>query len=232
MSRLMLLVIVVGLTSAPQVGSGQEGFRISGHVSVQHARAKHGDNSSVVVWLTPLDHTIQVKPAGGFRLMQKDKTFYPHLLVIPVGSRVEFPNHDPLFHNVFSLYEGKRFDLGLYEAGGSRFVDFTRSGVSYVFCNIHPEMSAVVVALATPYYAVTDKAGDYAISGVGPGEYELNFWYETAAPEDLAKLSHRLTVSGPTIIEATRVAETKPSLAHKNKYGQDYEVSPPYEPGR
>ena len=66
------------------------------------------------------------------------------------GSSVEFPNRDPWFHNVFSLFNGKRFDLGLYEAGSTRTVHFDREGISFIFCNIHPEMSAVIVVLRTP----------------------------------------------------------------------------------
>ena len=81
-------------------------------------------------------------------LRQKNKAFEPHLLVVTIGSNVEFPNDDPWFHNVFSLFNGKRFDLGLYEAGTTRTVHFEREGVSYIFCNIHPEMSAVVVVLS------------------------------------------------------------------------------------
>ena len=88
--------------------------------------------------------------------MQKDKTFTPHLLVIPTGSTVDFPNLDPFFHNVFSEFNGKRFDLGLYESGSSRTVHFDHDGVSYIFCNIHPEMSAVIVTLSTPYFGVSD----------------------------------------------------------------------------
>ena len=86
-------------------------------------------------------------------LQQKNKTFEPHLLVVTKGSTVDFPNRDPWFHNVFSLFNGKRFDLGLYEAGTSRTVHFDREGISYIFCNIHPEMSAVVVVLASQYFA-------------------------------------------------------------------------------
>ena len=85
------------------------------------------------------------------QLVQKDKSFQPSLLVVPAGGQVEFPNHDPFFHNVFSLFDGKRFDLGLYEGGSTQFVRFDKPGISFIFCNIHPQMSAVVIALNTPY---------------------------------------------------------------------------------
>ena len=76
-----------------------------------------------------------------------------------LGSAVLFPNEDPFFHNVFSVYEGTRFDLGLYESGSSKEVRFNRPGPSYIFCNIHPEMSAVIMVMTTPYYATTDADG-------------------------------------------------------------------------
>src|SRR6202035_4042889 len=113
-----------------------------------------------VIWLQPADGATMslaiVKPHENFTLLQKNKMFTPHLLVVPVGSSVLFPNADPFFHNVFSLFDGKQFDLGLYEAGTSRSVRFSRQGVSYIFCNIHPEMSAIVLSLSSPYYSIAD----------------------------------------------------------------------------
>src|SRR5438045_5108518 len=104
-------------------------------------------------------------------LTQKGKMFEPHLLVVQVGSVVDFPNRDPFFHNVFSLFDGKRFDLGLYEAGSSRDVRFNKPGISYIFCNIHPEMSAVVISLDTPYYALASPEGELVVPHVPPGKY-------------------------------------------------------------
>ena|ERR1700757_1221329 len=136
---------------------------------------------TAVVWLTPLtdpaDSTRAVPSADShLRLVQKNKSFEPHLLVVPVGTAVEFPNHDPFFHNVFSLFEGRRFDLGLYEAGSTRTVHFDRPGISYIFCNIHPEMSAVVIALSTRLYALSDSGGRISIAGVPAGCYVLHVW--------------------------------------------------------
>src|SRR5947208_6438885 len=127
---------------------------VSGQVAVQHAsesakRSSKLDNSNVVVWLEPKGATRNLRSPGRlqWQLIQKNKQFVPALLVVPVGSSVEFPNQDPFFHNVFSLFNGKRFDLALYQAGTSRGVRFDREGVSYIFCNIHPDMHAVVIAL-------------------------------------------------------------------------------------
>src|SRR6266496_895518 len=123
---------------------------------------------------------IQRTPRRRFRLIQQRKRFEPHLLVVAVGSTVEFPNLDPFFHNVFSLFEGKRFDLGLYEAGSIRNVSFDRPGISYIFCNIHAEMSAVVIAVPTPYYAISSVKGEIVLANVPVGRYAMHVWYETA----------------------------------------------------
>src|ERR1700722_19057779 len=121
------------------------------------------DASQVVVWLTPSGATMPQSAVDKprYRLVQHNKRFEPSLLVVPVGSVVDFPNYDPWFHNVFSLYRGKRFDLGLYQAGAQRSVKFDRVGPSYLFCNIHPAMTGVVLAVESNFFAVSDKAGRY-----------------------------------------------------------------------
>lgn len=197
--------------------------------SSEKAAAGRG-NGGVVVWLRPLDAVGTPADAARKRakLVQIHKTFEPHLLVVEVGSVVDFPNRDPFFHNVFSLFEGKRFDLGLYEAGATNSVKFDRVGVSFLFCNIHPEMSAVVVAVDTPYYAVTDRGGRVAIAGVPDGRYEVHYWSERALPDVLKQLTKTVIVAGATqAIPATEIAENPNFTAtHKNKYGQDYVPAP------
>ena len=191
------------------------------------------DASDIVVWLKPLDPVTRSEPEGTanpkkFRLVQHNKSFQPHVLVVPVGSVVDFPNHDPFFHNVFSLFDGKRFDLGLYEAGATNSVRFDRLGVSFLFCNIHPEMSAVVVAVDTPYYGLSDRKGSVAIQNVPDGRYELHVWYERSLPEDLKNLTHAVTISSTSRELGTIQVPENPSFtsAHKNKYGQDYTPPP------
>src|SRR5260370_663426 len=148
-------------------------------------RSREANN--VVVWLTPEAGTVKpvtFRQMKQPRLVQRNKSFDPHLLVVPVGSVVAFPNHDPFFHNVFSLFEGKRFDLGLYEAGTSRMVRFDRLGISYIFCNIHPEMSAVVITMATPLYAISNRDGQLSLAGVPYGRYMLHVWSQGMGPEN------------------------------------------------
>jgi len=187
-------------------------------------------NSNVVVWLAPVGSKPPQLPVVHPRLVQKNKRFEPHLLVVPVGTMVEFPNQDPFFHNVFSLYKGKRFDLGLYEAGSSREVRFDRPGVSFIFCNIHPEMSAVVVALETPYYGISNKAGEVTIRDVPPGRYHMEVWDERSSPEALGRLARQINIPG-TSVPALEVPEVIASgVPHKNKYGEDYETTGGYKP--
>jgi plastocyanin len=183
------------------------------------------------VWLAPVGGSPPPKPVDAV-LRQKNKAFEPHLLVITRGSTVQFPNLDPWFHNVFSLFNGKKFDLGLYEAGSSRTVHFDREGVSYIFCNIHPEMSAVVVVVSSPYYAVAEKGGEFSVADVPPGRYILRVWAENSLPETLEALSREVDLNGSIQSVGTlrvRQADSANAL-HKNKYGQDYEPPSPSNP--
>lgn len=194
------------------------------------ASAKKYSSGNVVVWLTPLDFAATQSSLQHFQLVQHNKSFEPNILVVPVGAVVEFPNHDPFFHNVFSLFEGKRFDLGLYEAGSTRQVRFDKPGISYIFCNIHAQMSAVVVSVTTPYYGVSDANGNVSIPGVPVGRYKLRIWYE-AAPEPLHAITREITISQtePGIAKLDLEAAKVPA-PHKNMYGHDYEPPQPSSP--
>ena len=173
----------------------------------------------------------QVSSAQVPRLVQYNKTFEPHVLVVPVGSVVAFPNRDPFFHNVFSLFEGKRFDLGLYEAGTTRDVHFDKPGISYIFCNIHPEMSAAVIALDTPYYGISDARGQVVIANVPSGKYTLRVWYEAMPPETLKAMTREVTVSeASSTLGVLRLREANLSTTHKNLYGRDYDSPVPDSP--
>lgn len=204
------------------------------HVELTRNNKPLKDTSAAVVWLTPVGTDaapIQQNASEIPKLTQHHKSFQPSLVVVPVGGKVEFPNRDPFFHNVFSLFEGKRFDLGLYEGGTTRFVQFDKPGISFIFCNIHAQMSAVIIALGTPYYGVSDAHGDLSIAGVPPGRYNLQIFHTSVAPEALRALSREITIApGDTSIGAFTLAESDLELAHKNKYGRDYDRPEPDSP--
>jgi plastocyanin len=195
------------------------------------ASAEHRSSDGVVMWLTPVDGgpkpTTPEHAKARFQLAQKNKEFVPHLLVVPVGSVVQFPNLDPFFHNVFSLFNGKRFDLGLYESGSTRGVHFDRAGISYIFCNIHPEMSAVVIAVPTSYYAVSSTSGTITIRDVLPGAYIEHIWAMGDSETTPEVQGRRLTVSGKTM-DLGEITVTESALPpHKNKFGESYEDKKP-----
>ena len=225
----VLLPCVIGIASAQNV-------ELKGKVLLTRNGRHVNDASKVVVWLTPLGTTPAPSPAPQQasqipQLVQKYKSFHPSLLVIPAGGQVEFPNRDPFFHNVFSLFDGKRFDLGLYESGTTQFVKFDRPGISFIFCNIHPQMSAVVIALNTRYYAVSNGHGEISMGDVVPGRYQLHVFHPSVSPETLQAAEREITVTpADSFLGTFSLAESDLELAHKNKYGRDYDRPDPDSP--
>jgi plastocyanin len=187
-----------------------------------------GDASGVVVWMEAADGRTQ-KTLRSRRLMrQQSKRFIPHVLATEVGTEVDFPNEDPFFHNVFSVFNGRRFDLGLYASGETRPVAFNRPGISYIFCNIHPQMSAIVLALETPYHSVSDKRGAFSIDGVPDGKYRVEFWHERSTQELLATLTREVQI-GPAGLDLGTVRVSEEGFVprpHRNKHGEEYDVRP------
>jgi plastocyanin len=187
---------------------------------------RRGDLSGVVVWLEPLNQTRPLaspsKPVA--RMVQKDKRFQPHILPIEVGTAVDFPNYDPIFHNAFSNYEGQIFDIGLYPPGTSRRVVFRRSGIVRIFCNIHPLMSAVILVLETPYFAASDRTGNILISNVPAGRYRLKVFHERALSTSLNALERIVDLDSNLLqLPVLRISESGYVPGdHANKYGKPY----------
>lgn len=226
--------LILPLLTAAQ-GHGQAGEVTLRVIFASSAHSPRGQNVlyPVVAWLTPLgidSGSAPPVPVRNYQMVQRNKMFDPHLLVLTVGSVVVFPNRDPFFHNVFSLFNGKRFDLGLYEAGDERRVRFDREGVSYIFCNIHPEMGAVILSLSTPYYAVS-REDAIAIDKVPAGKYMLSLWSEGATQESLAAARREVTVTAQetSLGSIFLVASSSPITHHANKFGEAYPAaSSPY----
>lgn len=199
---------------------------------------RHKDFSGVVVWLESADRS-EKRSAAEMRakqnasrhvqMVQKNKHFLPHVLAIPVGAAVDFPNFDPIFHNAFSNYSGQVFDVSLYPPGTSKTVVFSRPGIVRVFCNIHPTMSAVIAVLDTPWFAVSSSSGDFQIPNVPPGAYQFHVFHERATDETLNALVRRIDVEGasPVMLAPVIISETGYIPApHKNKYGKNYPPVP------
>jgi plastocyanin len=130
--------------------------------------------ANVVIWL---DAPGAPRPREGrFVVRQRNMEFVPRVLAAPVGSTVDLPNDDRIFHNVFSFTNGKPFDLGLYPTGASKRITLDRPAVNRIYCNIHPHMAAYIVAVDSPYYATSDKTGAFAIRDVPAGRYTYHAW--------------------------------------------------------
>lgn len=141
-------------------------------------------------------------PTENPRIVQKKAAFDPVVLPVIVGTTVDFPNMDNIFHNVFSYSKIKPFDLGLYKSGATKSVTFTKPGQATVYCSIHRSMKADILILQNPYFAVTDAKGNFKIQGVPEGKYNLTAWHErfpeaTAAvevPKDVSEVNAELTL--------------------------------------
>jgi plastocyanin len=201
---------------------------VIGHVELRDSRdpavRKHRDYSGVVISLKPVDGAaLRVQPLKA-AMTQKDKTFTPHVLAITVGTSVDFPNFDPIFHSAFSSYSGQIFDVGLYPPGSSRAVRFTREGIVRVFCNIHSSMSAVIDVLATPFFATTRNDGSFTLPSVPPGDYQLSIFHERATEATLKALDRRITVPSSGLLLPPIVISEAGFLPipHMNKHGLAY----------
>ena len=138
------------------------------------ARTAGRPAENTVVWLEAPN--APAGPAGRVVLSQRNLTFSPNVLVVRVGTVVDFPNDDRVFHNVFSFRDGRRFDLGLYPVGLTRKVTFDRAGLSRIFCNIHANMAAYVMTVDSPYFGRADRSGAFTIAGVPDGTYRYHAW--------------------------------------------------------
>jgi plastocyanin len=185
---------------------------------------KHSDYSGVVVWLDPVTGTWPAPAPRKAQMAQQGKRFIPHVLAITVGSLVDFPNYDPIFHNAFSNYDGQIFDVGLYPPGTTQTVPFRKEGIVRIFCNIHPTMSAVIVVLKSPYYAVSTRNGEFSIVNVPPGQYRVRVFHERATEQTLKALERTVDVNGSDLtLPGITVSESGYLLVpHKNKFGKDY----------
>jgi len=180
------------------------------------------DASDAVVWVE--GPKARPRPASA-RVLMKDKTFVPRVVVVPVGGSVEFPNEDPVFHNVFSVSGVNRFDLDLYKRPRSGSWTFQAPGLVRVYCNIHPQMSAFVLVRDNPFWARVSADGRFAIEGVPAGDWTLRAWHERSGEASAPAL---VPAEGELDVPLTLDASRFKRAPHKNKFGKRYEVGDKY----
>jgi plastocyanin len=202
--------------------------RIELRDSKDPAVRKKQDFSGVVVWLEPVGKGSPRPAPARAKILQKDKTFSPHVLVVPTGSTVDFPNLDPVFHNAFSNYDGQVFDVGLYPPGGNRSVRFARPGIVRIFCNIHSSMTAIVAVVDSIWFDTTKSDGRFELRDVPPGEYQLKVFHERATTASLNSAARPVMVTDqPAALPPITVSESGYlSIPHKDKFGRDYKPVP------
>jgi plastocyanin len=220
-----LICFSVSLWGAPQ---GQPPGGVHGDVELTNSREaavrRNKDYSGVVIWLEPVNGAIPAAAPRHVEIRQKERHFQPHVVAIPLGSTVDFPNLDPIYHNAFSNFDGEQFDLGLYRPGTTKGWSFHHPGIVRVFCNIHPTMSAIIAVVPVPWYALTPSTGKYNIADVPPGDYQLRIFHERALKENLRFLERRITVpEGGLALPLISISETGfLPTPHLNKYGKNY----------
>jgi plastocyanin len=212
MCFLVFLLALLSPSTPPPVGT------LAGRVTLIKNGAPVPDASQVVVWLEGARRSAE----GGVRASMKSekKRFTPRVIVVSRQGLVDFPNVDPIYHNVFSVSGANRFDLGLYRAGASKEKKFEESGLVRVYCNIHPQMVGFVMVVDSDFAAVTGADGSFRFEGVPIGPARLRLWHEEAAETAEVALSVRPRFETNTAPRLD-VSGYKPQ-PHKNKYGKDY----------
>jgi plastocyanin len=210
------------VASAIALAASLSAANIGGKVSFVTKRGQNPIVVETLVWLEPLSGRAPKPVPAKFQMVTRGKMVVPHVLAIPVGSTVEFPNDDPISHNLFSLSSNNPFDLGLYRRGAGKAQRFDTPGLVNVYCNVHPNMSAVIQVMSTPYYGFADQSGNYALANVPAGRYRLIAWNEQGGQiESPIEVTAAGTVSGNValMLDSRNYRLTK----HLNKIGKPYE---------
>jgi plastocyanin len=176
------------------------------------------DLSDAVLYLEASAPTAAVARPVNVEIAITDKTYAPHVVVVPVGSAVRFPNHDPFNHNVFSQSEPNQFDLGLYGRGEAKSQTFANPGLVRVYCNVHPRMVAYVQVMGNRYFTQPGADGSFTIANVPPGQYRLHVWHERIPTEVVTDV----TAGSGDPLQITLDARGYRWEPHRNKYGKNY----------
>jgi len=209
---------MIALTPPAARAQAGGGARVAGRVTILEKHNKPSpDLGDAVIYLEGAGAAARTATAD---VVIRDKVYVPHVLVVPAGSTVRFPNLDPFNHNVFSVSEPNQFDLGLYGRGEAKAHTFTAPGLVRVFCNVHPRMVAYVIVMTNRWFAQPSGDGTFTITDVPPGPYRLHVWHERIGAEVVKDVT--VAPQGVGDLQVTLDAHGYKWQPHKNKYGRDY----------
>jgi plastocyanin len=218
MKRLLPLLVPAAALFSVSLCAAQ----VTGSVGFMTKRGQRPVVEETLVWLEPAPSARVVRrPGENAQMTTRNKALLPHIMAIPVGSTVTFPNEDPISHNLFSLSSGHSFDLGLYRRGAGKTEKFDSPGTVNVYCNVHPNMSAVIRVMSTPYYGFADANGRYAFD-VPPGRYRVVAWNEQGGT---AESTIEVGAAGAGAPVALTIDSRNFRVAgHLNKVGKPYQA--------
>jgi plastocyanin len=214
--------VFAGMVALLTLGGGTiAANRIAGRILILEKDSKPSqDLGDAVVYLEGTATPATAAAPVTVEIAITDKVYAPHVVVVPVGSTVRFPNHDPFNHNVFSLSEPNTFDLGLYGRGEAKSQTFANPGLVRVYCNVHPRMVAYVLVMANRLYAQPGQDGSFVIENVPPGRHRLHVWHERIPTEVIKDIT--AGAAGGSDLQIALNARGYKWQPHRNKYGRDY----------
>ncbi len=215
MKRLLAAIGCVVIVAAGEAAA----VTVTGKVAFVTKRGQRPVVSETVIWLEPANSRAPRPAPTSTEVVTRNKTLLPHVLAVPEGSTVTFPNDDPISHNLFSLSPGNSFDLGLYRKGAGKSRKFDEPGIVNIYCNVHPNMSAVVHVMPTPYYGFARESGQYSVD-VPPGRYRLVAWNEQGGTTESMIEVRESGVTGNVLL--TIDSRKFRAVQHKNKQGRPY----------
>jgi plastocyanin len=206
-------------SSDAQDGTSAHNAAVHGRITLLMSDGSTAPAQDAVVWLPGAARMATAAMTARPSMASEEKRFAPHVVAVPTGTTVEFPNVDKVFHNAFSVSPGNQFDLGLYRKGASKSVTFATPGVVRVYCNIHQDMAGYVVVVAPGATALTDATGAYRLSGLRPGKQPIRVWHEmTGEAEDTVDLAAGQDGTWELRLDARRYRREP----HLNKDGKPY----------
>jgi plastocyanin len=214
------MVVAALMVGRPLAAQGP----VSGQVSiVERPGEQTEDLSNTVIYLeVPAGQKVRVTPTNEQMALQA-RQFAPHVRVVPQGSKIEFSNQDPFSHNVFSKATQGPFDTDVFGRGKKKSTTVKEAGVYPLYCNVHPRMTAFLVAVNTPYFAQAGADGRFTIGNVPAGTYKLHVWHDRAAVEQTAMVT--VGAGGLGSLKYQLDARNYKYVQHKNKNGKDYALN-------